>query len=307
LARKRPKVRKHILSPAVWPTWIGIGFGWLVARLPLALLFPMGNAVGLLFYTVGSSRRRITLRNLELCFPDLDDTQREALAREVFKAVAIGALELAVAWLNPRRNLRDRFDVVGVEHLNAAVAEGRGVVLLGGHFAVMDAISQALQDIGSIDVMYRENKNPAWEWAQVRGRSFYFEGVVERADMRETLRRLRAGRAIWYAPDQDYGRERSVFAPFFGIPTASITATARLAKFNNSPVLMMIQHRDYEARRWRIEFTPVMTDFPRDDELAAATYVNAALEQVVREQPEQYLWLHKRFKTRPEGEASLYR
>ncbi len=307
VASKRIKKHRHILSPMVWPTWIGIGLGWLVARMPLAMLFPLGHALGALFFRFGGSRRRITLTNLRLCFPELDEEARTELARCVFMEVMLGVLELAMVWLNPRRDLSGRFDLVGVEHLKAAVAEGRGVVLLGGHFAVMDAINQALRDLGNIDVMYRANKNPAWEWLQVRGRRFYFDGVVERADMRATLRRLRAGRAIWYAADQDYGREHSVFAPFFGIQTASITATARLARFNDSPVLMMTQHRDYEQRRWRIEFTPIMADFPRDDELAAATYVNATLEAVLRERPDQYLWLHKRFKTRPEGEPSFYK
>jgi KDO2-lipid IV(A) lauroyltransferase len=228
------------------------------------------------------------------------------LARHVFEAVTLGAFELTLAWLNPRRDLLDRIDVSGAEHLHEALAAGRGALLLGGHFAVMDVIGQALARLGGIDVMYRANRNPAWEWAQQRGRACYFGAVIERADMRTTLRRLKAGNAIWYAADQDYGRERSVFAPFFGVPCASITATARLARFNDSPVLMLSQHRDYAARRWRVTFSPVMTDFPRDDDFRAACYANTALEAIVRDSPEQYLWLHKRFKTRPAGEPSLY-
>lgn len=213
---------------------------------------------------------------------------------------------MAVAWLRPSYDPRPATDVIGGEHLERALAGGRGVILVGGHFAVMDMIARPLASLGPIDVIYRRNKDLAWEWVQVYGRRHYFEGVHERSDMRSIIRALKGGRAIWYAADQDYGRKHSVFAPFFGIPTATITAAARLARLNDSPVLFMSQHRDPEACRWTLRFSPALSDYPTDDELTNATRLNALLEHEVLRAPAQYLWVHKRFKTRPDGKADFY-
>lgn len=296
----------HIASPQVWPTWCLVGLGWLVARLPWGALFPLGGLLGRLAFRLGGARRRITETNLRLCFPELDATERQALARRVFEAVTQGALELCVAWLNPKRGRRHRVRVEGAEHFHAALAEGRGLVLLGAHFAVMDIIAAELVNLGPVDVMYRKNRNPVWEWVQVCGRGHYFDGVLERKALRPTLRALKAGRAIWYAADQDYGPKHSVFAPFFGVPAATITATAQLARHNGSPVLPMSQHRNAADRTWTIRFEPPLADFPSGDAHRDAATVNQAIEQAVRSCPEQYLWLHRRFKTRPPNEPRPY-
>jgi Kdo2-lipid IVA lauroyltransferase/acyltransferase len=302
--KSRPQPKKY--APQYWPTWLLIGLAWGIARLPLSWVFAMGESLGRLTYRLGKSRRLVTETNIARCFPELSLEDQQTLVRKVFAAVGIGALELMIPWLNPNRDLSDRFDITGKEHLDAAVAEGRGVVLVGGHYAVMDAISQPLGDMGYIDVMYRYNKNPVWEWLQVTGRKRYFDGVIEREDTRQTLRRLKQGRVIWYAADQDYGRNHSVFARFFGIPAATIVATSRFARLNNSPVLLMRQTRDTKHRRWHIHFSPVVENFPSGDDQVDAERMNALLEADIRLHPEQYLWLHKRFKTRPEGEPKFY-
>jgi KDO2-lipid IV(A) lauroyltransferase len=303
----RVKRRKKIYDPRVWPTWLAVGLAWLIARLPLGAIAKIGDVLGWLVYTFGASRRRITQTNLQLCFPDLTAAEREGLARASFTHTALGALEALLVWLNPgRRDIAARTEVHGLENLNAARALGRGVVLLGGHFSAMDVMGPRMREV-DFDVMYRENKNPVWEWLQTRGRRHYFGAVIERSDTRTTLRRLRAGRAIWYAVDQDYGPRHSVFAPFFGVPTASITATARLARFNDSPVLLVSNFRDAEAGRWTVHFSEPVAEYPSGDDVADATRINRLIEAAVRTHPEQYLWMHRRFKTRPEGEASPYR
>lgn len=155
--------------------------------------------------------------------------------------------------------------------------------------------------------MYRRNKQPAWEWLQMHGRGHYFEHIHEREDTRSILKALKNGRTIWYAADQDYGPRHSVFAPFYGIPTATITATARLARFNDSPVLLLAQHRNRESLGWHLHFTPIVEDFPGGDDVKDATRMNALLEAQINKDPAQYLWVHKRFKTRPEGTPSVYK
>ncbi|MEM7077985.1 MAG: LpxL/LpxP family Kdo(2)-lipid IV(A) lauroyl/palmitoleoyl acyltransferase [Pseudomonadota bacterium] len=304
--RKKQRPPANPYAPKYWSTWMLVGVAWVITRLPLAWIRNLGHASGDLLYRFGTSRRNITLRNLELCFPELDATERSALARRVFRSVGIGGLELMIPWLHPQRDLRPHFTLRGVEHLEAAVAEGRGVILIGAHWAVMDVISQPLGDLGSVDVMYRYNKNPVWEWLQVSGRQRYFTNVIERSDTRGVLKALKSGRAIWYAPDQDYGPKHSVFAPFFGIDTATITATSRFARLNNSPVVFLRQHRDEHRMHWHLEFSAPLDNFPSDDEQADAARMNAILEAEIRKAPHQYLWLHKRFKTRPTGTASLY-
>ena len=299
------KAKKTIYAPSVWPTWILVAIAWLVARLPLHGIQYLGEKIGNLFMRLGRSRRQIAQTNIGLCFPELDPGEQDKLVRGVFQQVSIGALETMVAWLNPHKDLRTRFNIVGREHVMAAHAKGRGVILIGGHYAVIDTISQALGDFGFIDVMYRFNKNPVWEWLQVSGRKHYFDGVIEREDTRQALRRLKKGRAIWYAADQDYGAKHSVFADFFGIPAATITATQRFAKLNNSPVLTISQIRNADMT-WTITFSAELTDYPSGDDQADAQRVNKLLEDEIRKHPDQYLWLHKRFKTRPEGAAKLY-
>ena len=295
-----------IYSPVVWPTWLVVALAWCIARLPLSWVFAIGRALGRITYRLGTQRRLITQTNIARCFPELDQDAQTQLVRDIFESVGMGAVELMIPWLNPRRDLSAHFTVHGREHLDRALAKGNGAILVGGHYAVMDVICQPLGDIGSIDVMYRFNKNPVWEWLQVSGRSRYFDGVIERDDPRQILRRLKKGRAIWYAADQDYGRKHSVFAPFFGIQAASIVATSRFARLNKSPVLMMRQSRDVDAQHWHIYFSPTIENFPSGDDAADAARMNTLLEAQIRKHPEQYLWLHKRFKTRPEGEAPFY-
>jgi len=292
--------------PRVWGAWLLIAFGWLLARLPLPVLLGLGRLLGALAFRLARSRRHVAQVNLALCFPEHDAGQQASLLRDVFTHTGVALCEQLVAWLNPHKPLAHRFTITGLEHLRAAAALQRGVVLVGAHFSCIDFISQPLSEAVDMDVMYRRNRNPAWEWLQVHGRRQYFKGVIERSDIRQTLRRLQAGRIIWYAADQDYGRKHSVFAPFFGVPAATITATARLARFNDSPVLFMRQHRDLATERWEIEFSPIIEGYPSGDDVADATRMNAIIEAAIRHHPAQYLWLHRRFKTRPAGEPKLY-
>lgn len=304
MSRRKP--RPKLFSPRVWGSWLVVGIAWPAARLPLSWLMRLGRGVGAVAYRLAGHRRRVTDVNLALCFPELTETQRRPLARAAFRHAGASLAEMAMVWLNPRRPLRHRFTITGQEHLEAARARGRGVILVAGHFSCIDIASQPISELCPLDVIYRENKNPVWEWLQVRGRGHYFDGVIERDDTRRMLRRLKAGHTVWYAADQDYGRKHSVFAPFFGIPAATITATARLARVNGAPVMLMSQYRNLDTLTWEMHFHPPLEDFPSGDEVADATRINGLIEAAVRSHPEQYLWAHRRFKTRPPGEPSPY-
>lgn len=276
-----------------------------MARLPLRTIAGLSRALGGVAFAFARSRRHITETNLRLCYPAMPERDRAALARASFTHTAMGALEAAMVWLNPGRDVASRTDIHGLEHFEQARAQGRGVLLLAGHFSALDVVGPAVRPL-DVDVMYRRNKNPVWEWLQVTGRRRYFRGVIEREDTRQTLRRLKQGRAIWYAADQDYGRRHSVFAPFFSIPTASITATARFARFNHSPVLVVTHFRDLKSLRWSIHISAPVAGYPSGDDVADATRINALIEAAIDGHREQYLWMHRRFKTRPEGCPSFY-
>lgn len=309
----RPVVRVTIhamatsrFAPRHWHLWCAVGVAWVVAHLPLPAQFALGRALGALFYRFGHARRHVAETNLGLCFPLLDAVQRDDLVRAVFRSVGIGAVETAMAWFRDPARYRGRVDVEGLEHLVAASKAGHGVLLVGAHFTTLDFAGALLSLFADIDVVYRCNANPVVEWLMLHGRERMFGAVIERGDPRRMLERLDAGRTVWYAPDQDYGRKVSVFAPFFGVPAATITATARLARRNGSPVLFFSHFRNERTRRWRLEISPVIEGFPSGDDVADATRLNAIVERAIRRDPAQYLWLHRRFKTRPPGEARPY-
>jgi len=246
---------------------------------------------------------------LRLCFPELGETERDELELQVFEGMGIAVFETLWTWLGNQHNDPEhvsRTRIEGLDILRAAKNEGRGVLLIGAHLMALDTIAAGLARKITVDVIYRYNKNPVIERLMVNGRSRYFPNVIEREDARGILQSLKDGNILWYAADQDYGAKHSVFADFFGVPAATITGTARLAKFRGSPVVIMSQYRDRAAHSWLVRFERGPENYPSGNAQADAQSINDAIEQAVRRSPEQYLWLHRRFKTRPEGQPKIY-
>ena len=289
-----------------WPTWIGVGAMWLVAHLPLRMQFAIGRLIGALGYRFARARRHIAQTNIALCFPELDLAARNELVRRIFASSGISAVETAIAWFGNVERYRQRTSIEGLELLTAAQRRGHGVLLVGAHFATLDLAGALLSRATDLDVIYRYNKDPVIERVMRRGRERSYAGVVERSDPRGVLTRLKDGHTVWYAADQDYGRKVSVFAPFFDVPAATITATARFARFNSSPVIFFSHFRDADARTWSLHLREIDTPYPTGDDALDARCVNAIIEREIRRHPDQYLWLHRRFKTRPPGEARPY-
>ncbi|WP_312359048.1 lipid A biosynthesis lauroyl acyltransferase [Stutzerimonas balearica] len=305
----RPRFRAYFLHPRFWLLWLGLGLLWLLVQLPYAALLRLGRVLGALMYRVAGARRRIARRNLELCFPRLDEAAREHLLKDNFASTGIAFFEMAMSWWWPRARLQRLAHIEGLEHLQAAQAEGRGVILMALHFTTLEIGAALLGQRHTIDGMYREHKNPLFDYIQRRGRERHNldASAIEREDVRGMLKVLRAGRAIWYAPDQDYGRKQSLFVPLFGIPAATVTATTKFARLGRALVLPFTQERLADGSGYRLVIHPPLADFPGESEEADCLRINRWVEQVVSATPEQYLWAHRRFKTRPEGEASLYR
>lgn len=296
---------KPFWAPAFWPTWLSMSLLWVLNRLPQCVQRALGKMLGMSLYYALPERRRIVRTNIRLCFPELTPAEQKQLCKDIFRNNGIGAFETAMAWWTPAEQFKDRIIFKGREHLEAALAEGNGVLLLGAHFSTLDLGGLLFSQFYPVDAMYRKHNNPLMEKIITQGRVRYFGQSIERSDLRSVIRALRKNHIIWYAPDQDFGRKTSVFAPFFGVQAATITATARLAKLNKSPVLMLAQHR-LPDNRYELELFPVVTPFPTGDDEADAAAINAEIEKAIRKDPAQYMWVHRRFKTRPEGEVSLY-
>lgn len=304
----RPRFRAYFLHPRFWPLWLGLGLLWLLVQLPYPLLLRLGRVVGAVMYRAAGSRRAIARRNLELSFPELRPEQRKRLLRENFASTGIALFEMAMSWWWPQARLQRLAHIEGLEHLKQAQAEGQGVILMALHFTTLEIGAALLGQHHTIDGMYREHKNPVFDFVQRRGRERHNPDAtaIEREDVRAMLKVLRAGRAIWYAPDQDYGRKQSLFVPLFGVQAATVTATTKFARLGRARVVPFTQQRLADGSGYRLVIHPPLDDFPGESDEADCARINRWVEEVVRANPEQYLWAHRRFKTRPVGEPSLY-
>ena len=280
----------------------------LLARCPPGWRAGAARLLGAAWRRAAPRRRRIAAANLAYCFPELDDRERRALLDRHFRSLGFALIEVALAWYADRAALRELVRVDGREHLDAALARGRGALLLAGHFTTLEIGAARLCIDVPVDGVYRPHADPSMERASRDGRQRFGGRLLDRADVRGMLRRLRANRAVWYAPDQDPGGRRGagVFAPFFGRPAATLTAPARIARASGAPVLPFRVERAAGGRAYRIVIEPPLAGFPGGDERADAARINEVIERWARAAPEQYLWVHRRFKTRPPGEPSLY-
>lgn len=305
---ERPRFRAAFLHPRFWPLWLGLGLLWLLTQLPYPVLVRLGRVLGGWMGRLAGSRRRIVRRNLELCFPSMTSEARERLLRENFASTGIAFFEMAMSWWWPAARLRRLAHIEGLEHLQQAQAEGQGVILMALHFTTLEIGAALLGQVHTIDGMYREHKNPLFDYIQRRGRERHNldATAIEREDVRAMLKVLRAGRAIWYAPDQDYGAKQSLFVPLFGITAATVTATTKFARLGRAMVLPFTQERLADGSGYRLVVHPPLADFPGESEEADCIRINQWIEQEVSRLPEQYLWAHRRFKSRPEGEPKLY-
>ena len=276
-----------------------VGAMWLLAQLPIRWQWAMGRLLGDLAWRTARKRRNIAEINIRRCFPELSENEHQALVRKSFQANGIGVMELGIAWFRDPSEFSAITRIHGLEHLNQALEGGKGVLLLGGHYSTLDLGGSLVTEVIEADVMQRDHNNPLMNAVMTRARLRRYNTVLNSKDLRGLLKRLKANRTVWYATDQDYGRKGIVFAPFFGIAAGSITATSRIAERSGCAVVPFSHFRREGAPGYDIYFHPPLANFPSGDDLADATLVNETIEREVRRHPDQYLWMHRRFKTRP--------
>lgn len=293
-------------SPRHWPTWLGLGVMWCIAQLPYSAQLRLGRFFGRVLNLVPSRRRRIAKVNIRLCLPELSARERDALLRKHLDALGMGFVETAMSWFAPTENVRALVQMEGLDHVRTALQQGRGALLLAGHFTTMELMARVLALHVPLHVVYRQHKNPLYQHMLERVHGTH-AAIIAHTDLRAVYRALQRNGPLWYSPDQNYAGKLSAFAPFFGVPAATITATARIAAATGAPVIPIRMQRLPGVQGYRITCEPPLQDFPGGDVLRDAARINAVIEAHARLAPEQYLWVHRRFKTRPPGEADVYR
>jgi KDO2-lipid IV(A) lauroyltransferase len=303
----RPTFSLKLLAPRHWPAWLGVAALAAIGRLPPPALHWLGRRLGSLVLRIPSLRRHIAETNIARCFPDLDAAERAALVNANLRDVGMMLVEFAQGWMCSDRQLaRIPTRMEGLHHLEAARAQGKGVLLVGGHFSHLELSARLVSQRIRIAGMYRKMDSAVFESVILRARLDYADAMFEKDDIRGTVRYLRNGGTLWYAPDQDMRSKDSVFVPFFGVPAATITATHHLARLSGALVMPFFHRRLPDGKGYVLTLGAPLEDFPSADALDDTARVNACIEQMVREAPEQYLWVHKRFKTRPPGQPAVY-
>jgi KDO2-lipid IV(A) lauroyltransferase len=296
----------RLYSARYWLLRLGLILCRLITLLPWGALMALGRSLGRLSMRLVPRRAAIARINLGLCFPELDGAAREVLLRRHFESMGMGLMDMGLAWWASERRLAPWLRVHGAEHARAALSQGRGAIFLTAHFTSIEMSGRALRGLGPMHPVYRPHQSPAIEAFVRTQREHHTETAIPRDDVRLLLRTLKEGKGVWFAPDQNFGHKGSLFSPFFGIPAATNTATSRLARLSEAPVVPFVAFRSEDAPGWDIYIEPTLVDFPSADPQQDTDRITSLIETWVRRSPAQYLWSHRRFKDRPAGQERFY-
>ena len=286
-------------------SYLLVGFLWLLHWLPLPVLRVFGWLLGRLLYIFGRERREVALINLRLCFPEKTEAEREDLARRNFVAFSRAVIDRTLGWWASKERLERIIRITGVEHLKDPA--GRPIILLSPHFVGLDAgATRISMHIVGCSV-YSNQKNPVFNKLLYDGRMRFNDAVLlSRQDgMRKIVKAMKAGHQFYYLPDMDFGPKESIFVPFFGIPAATIPGVARLVRLTGAKVVACITRQVPDG--YEVEIMPPWENFPGESVEGDTEFINRFIESQILRMPEQYFWLHKRFKTRPPGEQRYYK
>lgn len=252
-------------------------------------------------------RVKVAKRNLELCFPELNDDQRAVLLKKNMESMGMLLIETALTWWGSNEKLSKRVRFVGLEHLEQALAQGKGVIVVTGHYTSMEIGGRLLGMKVPGYVFFRQMKNALFNEVMMSARKKISEGIILRDDPRAMLRLLRKGKGVWYAPDQDFGKKLSIYATFFGVNAATIPSTGKMAKMSGAAVIPYVPKREKDGS-YTVTCSPALVDFPQGNDVDDAQRINDIIEAEIRKTPDQYFWIHRRFKTQPEGKkGDLYK
>jgi KDO2-lipid IV(A) lauroyltransferase len=299
-------MRLRLFAPRYWPTWAGIGLLRLLALLPFPALLATGRALGTLLRHLPLRFVKTARRNIELCFPELDAAARAHLLDEHFKSLGIALMEVPLAWWITPKQLSKIVRIEGAEHLHAALARGKGVILLTAHFTSLELAGRTLLAVAPVKFLYRPTKNEVLAYALERFRTGYGGQPIPKDDIRAFISALRRNECVWYAPDQSYRKKGAEMVPLFGIPAATNTLTSRLARTTGAAVLPYFLQRLPGSQGYLATIHPPLENFPSECPVSDTERFNRMIEAQVRIAPEQYLWIHRRFKGLTEDYPDYY-
>jgi KDO2-lipid IV(A) lauroyltransferase len=301
---KQPKLTLALLKPKYWPTWLVLAVMFIINTLPFRAQLFIGTMIGKLLYGVFKSRRKIALRNLELCFPDMAGDEREKIVKRNIENTAIALFESGIAWWWPNWRFARMTRMKGYEHIQKARAQGKGVLLLMAHSLHLEIDGRVFglkhEGIG----FYRPHNNPVMEYFQYNGRCKSNKYMIGKRNVRGLIDALKQGEVCYYLPDQDYGAKRCEFVPFFAVnDTATTTGPLLFAEQSNCAIIPMLSARLPGAQGYEIELLPAFDNMPSGDDAGDVTRINQWVEQTVAANIDQYMWVHRRFKTQPDPDA----
>ncbi len=293
-------------APKYWPIWLALGCLRLICMLPRRASMAIGRVFGRLAHFVAGERRAIVRRNIQLCFPELSKDERNALARRHFGALGMSAIEMGLGrWMSDAK-ITELCTIENIEYQTGPMSKGQGVILLGAHFTTTEVSGRAIRLAGApFDAVYRRNRSEFITELLRTGRERSADATIEKRDIKSMVRKLRAGGTVWYAPDQSYKRKGAEVVPFFGIPTMHLTATSTLARLGRAVVVPFFPRRMPDGH-YVLKYLPPLENFPSDDPVEDVMRYVRLLEDHIRECPEQYFWIHRKFKDLPEGYEDYY-
>ena len=298
---------RSYLAPKHWPLWIAVGILRLISALPLPMINKIGSVLGMLIYRSVPSRRRAARINLKQAYPDLDETEINALSKKAFRSMGISFLEMGAVWFKDPAVFKKVCSIEGKQYLDAAMAKNKGVILLTGHFTTLEVGGLLIGTyVEKYNAIFKKAHDPLFNALMVHYRSKMGNDLIETKNVRGFIRGLKNGHATWFAPDQDFHRQEIVFTPFLGGIASTLTATAKMAKLTGAAVVPFYQVRLDDGKGYKIIVQPKLENFPSGDIEADSARINATIEKMVYDCPEQYLWSHKRFKTQPDSGKNFY-
>ncbi|TVL34737.1 lipid A biosynthesis lauroyl acyltransferase [Shewanella xiamenensis] len=306
---EKAEFSSSLYHPKHWPMWFGVFMMRITQVLPLSWQMKLGKGMGRLVKALAASRTHTARRNLTLCFPDMPEAEREALLTRNFEETGKAIFDTINAWWWSDEKIQQHMQITGKEYVQDTLNAGHGVILFAVHCLPLEMGARIFGQFQPGVGVYRPHNNPVMEYLQVKGRLRSNKALVPKRDLRQMVRCLRNPDVIWYTADQDFGRSSAVFIPFYAVPdAATITGATTLAKLGKAKVLPFFVERTEGDTGYRIEIMPPLDNFPGEDEVADAIRGNKIIEQIIDKNRAQYMWLHRRFKTRPDPtDKSLYK
>ena len=292
----------QFLGPRYWPTWVGLALMRILSLLPLPVIALMGKGLGALVYWLGASRRRISFRNISACFPELSASEVRRINRQHFALVGQSVFSVPMHWWISKRRFNRLVSIEGREHYDAALASGRNIIILAPHFVALDVAGLRLAQERPLLSMYQYAKNGLIDEIVKRGRLRYGGELIERkAPMRKLIRAIRTGHPFYYLPDQDAGR-KGVFVPFFHELASTYSMLGKFAQMTDALVIPCRTRIKPWGRGYEVFLGKPLDNYPEGDEVGDTARMNEEIAELIRPCPEQYFWVHKRFKSRPPEE-----